>query len=136
VPGLIEAVKRGVMLAGGLRWSFPPSRSTKLLGADLDVFAQPDVDRHEEMVRAQPMDAVVVIGGCDKTFRTGAWARSRPTNRDRGADRPDGGRPLQGRGARGVHRLRPVGQHRAGKMDEAEMEVVSGRLAPSVGTAW
>ena len=25
-------------------------------------------------------------------------------------------------------------QHRAGKMDEAEIEVVSGRLAPSVGT--
>jgi dihydroxy-acid dehydratase len=67
-PELVEAVKRGVLAAGGLPLDFP----TISLG---EVFLSPtsmmfrnlmsmDV---EEMVRAQPMDAVVLIGGCDKT---------------------------------------------------------------------
>ena len=67
-PELIEAVKRGVLAAGGLPVEFP----TTSLG---EVFLSPtsmmfrnlmamDV---EEMVRAQPMDAVVLVGGCDKT---------------------------------------------------------------------
>src|SRR5689334_23449774 len=65
---LIEAVKRGVLAAGGLPIEFP----TISLG---EVFLSPtslmfrnlmsmDV---EEMIRAQPMDAVVLMGGCDKT---------------------------------------------------------------------
>ncbi|MGH8769155.1 MAG: dihydroxy-acid dehydratase [Burkholderiales bacterium] len=68
VPELTEAVKRGVLGSGGLPIDFP----TISLG---EVFISPtslmfrnlmamDV---EEMVRAQPMDAVVLIGGCDKT---------------------------------------------------------------------
>jgi dihydroxy-acid dehydratase len=67
-PELVEAVKRGVLAAGGLPLDFP----TISLG---EVFLSPtsmmfrnlmsmDV---EEMVRAQPMDAVVLLGGCDKT---------------------------------------------------------------------
>ena len=67
-PELIEAVKRGVLAAGGLPIDFP----TTSLG---EVFLSPtsmmfrnlmamDV---EEMIRAQPMDAVVLVGGCDKT---------------------------------------------------------------------
>ena len=67
-PELIEAVKRGVLAAGGLPIEFP----TISLG---EVFLSPtsmmfrnlmsmDV---EEMIRAQPMDAVVLVGGCDKT---------------------------------------------------------------------
>ncbi len=67
-PELIEAVKRGVLAAGGLPVQFP----TTSLG---EVFLHPtsmmfrnlmaiDV---EEMVRAQPMDSVVLVGGCDKT---------------------------------------------------------------------
>src|SRR6202795_5208588 len=68
MPDLVESVKRGVMAAGGLPIEFP----TISLG---EVFLHPtsmmfrnlmsmDV---EEMIRAQPMDAVVLIGGCDKT---------------------------------------------------------------------
>src|SRR4030088_3712759 len=67
-PGLVAAVKRGVLAAGGLPLEFP----TISLG---EVFLHPtsmmfrnlmsmDV---EEMIRAQPMSAVVLIGGCDKT---------------------------------------------------------------------
>ena len=67
-PSCVEAVKRGVLAAGGLPLEFP----TISLG---EVFLSPtsmmfrnlmsmDV---EEMIRAQPMDAVVLVGGCDKT---------------------------------------------------------------------
>ena len=67
-PELVEAVKRGVIAAGGLPLDFP----TISLG---EVFLNPTslVFRNlmsidvEEMIRAQPMDAVVLIGGCDKT---------------------------------------------------------------------
>ena len=67
-PELVEAVKRGVIAAGGLPIDFP----TVSLG---EVFLSPtsmmfrnlmSIDV-EEMVRAQPMDAVVLIGACDKT---------------------------------------------------------------------
>jgi dihydroxy-acid dehydratase len=67
-PELLEAVKRGVIGAGGLPLEFP----TISLG---EVFLSPTslVFRNlmsmdvEEMIRAQPMSAVVLIGGCDKT---------------------------------------------------------------------
>ncbi len=68
MPELVEAVSRGVLAAGALPRPFP----TTSLG---EVFLNPTsmVYRNlmamdtEEMVRAQPMDAVVLIGGCDKT---------------------------------------------------------------------
>src|SRR5262247_2293586 len=67
-PELLEAVKRGVLAAGALPVEFP----TVSLG---EVFLSPtsmmfrnlmSIDV-EEMIRAQPMDAVVLVGGCDKT---------------------------------------------------------------------
>ncbi|WP_138465824.1 IlvD/Edd family dehydratase [Poseidonocella sp. HB161398] len=67
-PELVEAVKRGVLMEGGLPIEFP----TISLG---EVFLSPTSLKFrnlmsmdtEEMVRAQPMDAVVLMGGCDKT---------------------------------------------------------------------
>jgi dihydroxy-acid dehydratase len=67
-PELLEAVRRGVLAAGGLPIDFP----TISLG---EVFLEPTSMMYrnlmamdiEEMVRAQPMDAVVLVGGCDKT---------------------------------------------------------------------
>jgi len=68
MPQLLEAVKRGALAGGALPLEFP----TISLG---EVFLSPtslmfrnlmSIDV-EEMIRAQPMDAVVLIGGCDKT---------------------------------------------------------------------
>src|SRR5258708_5729058 len=67
-PELLEAVKRGVLAAGALPVAFP----TISLG---EVFLSPTSLKYrnlmsmdtEEMIRAQPMDAVVLMGGCDKT---------------------------------------------------------------------
>ncbi|HEX2186885.1 MAG TPA: dihydroxy-acid dehydratase, partial [Chloroflexota bacterium] len=65
---LAEAVKRGVWQEGGLPLEFP----TISLG---EVHTQPTTMLFrnlmamdtEEMIRAQPMDAVVLLAGCDKT---------------------------------------------------------------------
>jgi dihydroxy-acid dehydratase len=67
-PELLEALRRGIHAAGGLPVDFP----TISLG---EVFLEPTSMLYrnlmsmdvEEMVRAQPMDAVVLVGGCDKT---------------------------------------------------------------------
>jgi dihydroxy-acid dehydratase len=67
-PELVDAVKRGVLAAGGLPLDFP----TISLG---EAFVSPTSMKFrnlmsmdvEEMIRAQPMDAVVLLGGCDKT---------------------------------------------------------------------
>ena len=68
VPGLIEAVKRGVLAAGGLPVSFPTiSLGESFVSPTTLMFRNLMSMDVEEMIRAQPMDAVVLIGGCDKT---------------------------------------------------------------------
>src|SRR3979411_349252 len=86
VPQLIEAAKRGVMLAGGLPMEFPTVSIHESFSAPTSMYLRNlmSIDT-EEMVRAQPMDAVVVIGGCDKTL------------------------PAQGMAAVGAHKTHPDG---------------------------
>ena len=81
MPELVEAVRRGALAAGAWPVAFP----TVSLG---EVFLSPtsmylrnlmSVDV-EEMLRAQPLDAAVLVGGCDKTCRRSSWAPSRPTS--------------------------------------------------------
>ena len=68
VPELIDAVKRGVMLAGGLPIEFPTISLHESFAHPTSMYLRNlmSIDV-EEMIRAQPMDAVVLIGGCDKT---------------------------------------------------------------------
>src|SRR2546428_750169 len=67
-PELIEAVKRGVLAAGGLPIDFPTiSLGEVFLSPTSMMFRNLMAMDVEEMVRAQPMDAVVLLGGCDKT---------------------------------------------------------------------
>ena len=82
-PQLIEAVKRGVMLSGALPMVFPTisihesfAHPTSMVLRNLMAMDT------EEMVRAQPMDALVVVGGCDKTLPAqimGAVSANLPT---------------------------------------------------------
>ena len=90
----------------------------------------------EEMIRAQPMDSVIVIGGCDKTLPAQVMAAI-------SADVPTVVIPV-GPMVVGHHKgevlgactdcRRLWGKYRAGEIDDAEIEAVNGRLAPSVGT--
>src|SRR5256886_756448 len=137
VPALIEAVKRGVMLAGGLPMEFPTVSIHESFSAPTSMYLRNlmSIDT-EEMVRAQPMDAVVLIGGCDKTLPAqlmGAVSADKPAIVVPTGPMVVGHYKGEVLGACTDCR-RLWAQHRAGKMDEAEIEVVSGRLAPSVGT--
>src|SRR5438067_13234885 len=67
-PELIDAVKRGVLAAGGLPLVFPTiSLGEVFLNPTSLLFGNLMAIDTEEMIRAQPMDAVVLVGGCDKT---------------------------------------------------------------------
>jgi dihydroxy-acid dehydratase len=136
-PELIEAVKRGVLAAGGLPIDFP----TISLG---EVFLNPtsllyrnlmsmDV---EEMIRAQPMDSVVLIGGCDKTVPAqlmGALSANRPTVQLIGGPMMTGRYRGERLGACTDCR-RFWAQFRAGKITREEVDVIEGNLATTAGS--
>src|SRR6202023_2032158 len=137
VPQLIEAVKRGVMLAGGLPMEFPTISIHESFAHPTSMFLRNLMAMDtEEMIRAQPMDAVVLIGGCDKTLPAQVMAAA-------SVDLPAIVLPT-GPMVVGHHKgevlgactdcRRLWGSFRAGEIDENEIEAVSGRLAPSVGT--
>src|SRR5437763_13052698 len=65
-PQLLEAIKRDVMLAGGLPIAFPTISIHESFAHAMSMFLRNRMAMDtEEMIRAQPMDAVVLIGGCD-----------------------------------------------------------------------
>lgn len=136
-PELLEAVKRGVYAAGGLPLDFP----TISLG---EAFVSPTTLKFrnlmaidtEEMVRAQPMDAVVLMGGCDKTVPAqlmGAISADKPAVMLLAG-------PMLG-GALDGERLgactdcrRFWARYRAGEIDQATIDRVEGQLAVTAGT--
>ncbi|MDA1098285.1 MAG: dihydroxy-acid dehydratase [Proteobacteria bacterium] len=137
VPELVEAVKRGVLTRGGLPIDFP----TISLG---EVFLNPtslmfrnlmSMDT-EEMIRAQPMDAVVLVGGCDKTVPAQLMGAA-------SADLPSlqliVGPMMTGRHA--GERLgactdcrRFWADYRAGRINKSQISAIEGNLATTIGT--
>ena len=137
VPRLIEAVKRGVMLAGGLPMEFPTISIHESFANPTSMFLRNlmAIDT-EEMIRAQPVDSVVLIGGCDKTVPAqlmGAVSADVPAIQLITGPMLVGHHKGEILGACTDCR-RLWGQHRAGQIDEEEIEVLSGRLAPTQGT--
>jgi dihydroxy-acid dehydratase len=134
---LVEAVSRGVLAAGALPRVFP----TISLG---EVFLEPTslVYRNlmsmdtEEMVRAQPMDSVVLIGGCDKTVPAqlmGAISADRPAIQLVTGPMMTGRHKGQRLGA--CTDCRSFwGKYRAGSVNETEIQTVESRLAVTAGT--
>lgn len=137
VPSLVEAVKRGVMLAGALPVPFPTISIHEAFAHPTSMFLRNLMAMDtEEMIRAQPMDAVVLVGGCDKTVPAqlmGAASAAVP------AIQLVTGPMLTGR-----HRSERVGactdcrrfwgRYRAGDIDAAEITEVNDRLVPGAGT--
>ena len=136
MPELVEAVSRGVLSAGALPRPFP----TISLG---EVFLNPTSMMYrnlmamdtEEMIRAQPMDAVVLIGGCDKTVPAqlmGAASAGLPA-----IQLVTGPMSLAAQGQRLGACTDCRGfwaKYRAGSIDLDEIESVEGRLAVTAGT--
>ncbi|MFL9933508.1 dihydroxy-acid dehydratase [Paraburkholderia sp. RL18-103-BIB-C] len=136
-PQLIEAVKRGVMLAGGLPVEFPTISIAESFSHPTSMYLRNLMSMDtEEMIRAQPMDAVVLIGGCDKTVPAqlmGAAAAGVPAIQ-----------LVTGAMLTGSHRGERVGactdcrrfwaSFRGDQIDEAEIEAVNNQLVATVGT--
>jgi dihydroxy-acid dehydratase len=136
-PELIEAVKRGVMLQGGLPVDFPTISLHESFSHPTSMFLRNLMAMDtEEMIRAQPMDAVVLIGGCDKTVPAQLMAAA-------SANVP-AIQVVTGPMMTGSHRgerlgactdcRRFWGMYRAGEIDEAEIDEVGDKLAPTAGT--
>ncbi|WP_406854940.1 IlvD/Edd family dehydratase [Alsobacter sp. KACC 23698] len=137
VPDLIEAIKRGVMLAGGLPLEFPIISMHESFSHPTSMFLRNlmAIDA-EEMIRAQPMDAVVLIGGCDKTVPAllmGAGSADVPAILTVTGPMITGSHKGERLGACTDCR-RLWGQHRAGAIGADEIEEISGKLAPGPGT--
>ena len=137
VPHLVEAAKRGVMLAGGLPMAFPTVSIHESFAHPTSMFLRnlQSIDT-EEMCRAQPMDAVVMIGGCDKTVPAQLMAAA-------SLDIPVVAL-VTGPMLVGHYKGEVLGactdcrrfwaRHRAGEFTEAQMDEINGRLAPTPGT--
>lgn len=136
-PELLEAVKRGVLAEGALPVDFP----TVSLG---EVYLNPTSLKFrnlmsmdtEEMIRAQPMDAVVLMGGCDKTVPAQLMGAA---SADKPAVQLVAGPMMTSR--HGEERLgactdcrRYWAKYRAGDIDNEEINLVEGRLATTAGT--
>ena len=136
-PDLVEAIKRGVMLAGGLPVEFPTISVHESFSHPTSMFMRNLMSMDtEEMIRAQPMDATVMIGGCDKTVPAqlmGAASAGVPAISVVTGPMMTGSHRGERLGACTDCR-RYWGMYRAGEIDEAETEEVSGRLAPTAGT--
>ncbi len=137
MPALIEAVKRGVLAAGALPIDFP----TISLG---ETFLSPTSLKYrnlmsmdvEEMIRAQPMDAVVLIGGCDKTVPAqlmGAASADIPTVQVVTGPMSTS-RYKQERIGACTDCRRFWAMYRAGTITDDEIDHVEGRLASTTGT--
>ncbi|MBY5925726.1 MULTISPECIES: IlvD/Edd family dehydratase [unclassified Halomonas] len=137
VPGLVESVKRGVMLAGGLPVEFPTITLHESFAHPTSMYLRNLMALDtEEMIRAQPMDAVVLIGGCDKTVPAQLMAAA-------SADIPTV-QLVTGPMLSGSHRGTRVGActdcrrywaaYRGQDIDDAEISEVNDKLVPTVGT--
>ncbi|MDA0997310.1 MAG: dihydroxy-acid dehydratase [Proteobacteria bacterium] len=137
VPALVEAVKRGVMLAGGLPMEFPTISLHESFAYPTSMYFRNLMAMDtEEMLRALPMDACVLIGGCDKTVPAQLMAAA---SADVPAIQLVTGPMLSG--THGTERIgactdcrRFWGEYRGGRIDEAEINQIEGRLVPTAGT--
>jgi len=136
-PQLLEAVRRGVMLAGGLPVDFPTISIHESFAHPTSMFLRNlmSIDT-EEMIRAQPMDAVVLIGGCDKTVPAqlmGAASAGVPCVQLVTGSMLTGSHQGERVGACTDCR-RYWGRYRAEEIDADEIARVNDQLVASVGT--
>ncbi len=137
VPDIVAAVKRGVMLAGGLPIDFPTISLHESFAYPTSMFLRNLMSMDtEEMMLAQPMDAVILVGGCDKTVPAQLMAAASVNIPALSV--------VTGPMLSGTHRGERVGactdcrrfwaRYRAGEIDNDEIEEITNNLVPSAGT--
>lgn len=137
IPQLIDAVKRGVQLNGGLAVDFPTISLHESFASPTSMFLRNLMSMDtEEMIRAQPVDSVVLIGGCDKTTPAqlmGAISANKPVIH-----------LITGPMMPGSYKGVRIGactdcrnnwaQFRAGQLDIEDISALNEELAPTGGT--
>ncbi|CAD6587937.1 MAG: hypothetical protein CYPHOPRED_004174 [Cyphobasidiales sp. Tagirdzhanova-0007] len=137
MPQLLDAVCRGILLEGALPFKFPTISLHEAFSNPTSMYLRNLMSMDtEEMIKAQPMDAVILIGGCDKTVPAqlmGAISADIPALQ-----------LVVGPMVTGSHKDVRVGactdcrgywgKHRAGLIDIEEIAQVGVELVPSVGT--
>ena len=137
MPGLLDSVCRGVVEAGGLPMTFPTSSLGEVfLDPTSMMFRNLLALEVEELVRAQPMDGTVLLGGCDKTVPghlMGAISAGRPVLEVVAG--PMIASRWQGERIGACTDCRRLwAGHRAGDVSEAELRAATAVLAPTGGT--
>jgi dihydroxy-acid dehydratase len=137
VPELVEAVKRGVLGAGGLPMPFPTVSlcEPSLFPTSMHYRNLAAIDT-EAMLSAQPMDAAVMIGGCDKTVPAqlmGAASADIPAVQL--VTGPMLATPFQGERLSACTDCRRYwAAYRAGNVTQERIGEIEGRLATTAGT--
>jgi dihydroxy-acid dehydratase len=133
---LAEAVKRGVWQAGGFPLEFPVLATGETLMRPTAMFYRNLLAMEaEELIRANPLDGVVLLSGCDKTTPGLLMAAA---SVDLPAVMVTGGPMLNGkfRGAdvgSGTHVWKFEAELLAGRMTQAECLAAEGCMARSNG---
>src|SRR5215469_5579002 len=131
-----DAVKRGVWQAGGFPLEFPTmSLGEPLMRPTAMLFRNLMAMEVEELLRANPLDAVVLLSGCDKTTPAMLMAAA---SVDLPAIMVTGGPMLNGkfRGSdvgSGTHVWRFEQEHAAGRMTQEELFSAEAGMARSCG---
>ncbi len=137
LPELIEAVKRGVLAAGGLPLPFPTISlcEPSLFPTSMHYRNLAALDT-EAMLTAQPMDAAVLVGGCDKTVPAQLMAAaSANLPCVQLVTGPMLATPFQGERLSACTDCRRYwAQYRAGAVSGERIAEVEGRLATTAGT--
>jgi dihydroxy-acid dehydratase len=134
--GLAESVKRGVLLAGGLPLEFPTiSLGENLMKPTTMLYRNLMSMDVEESIRSYPLDAVVLIGGCDKTVPAqlmGAASADIPAIMITGGP----SQPAWFRGRQlgvGTDLWHYADEFRAGRMTQEEFDELEAAATPSYG---
>jgi dihydroxy-acid dehydratase len=137
VPELIDAVKRGVLAAGGLPLPFPTVSlcEPSLFPTSMHYRNLAALDT-EAMLTAQPMDAAVLVGGCDKTVPAQLMAAaSADIPAVQLVTGPMLATPYQGERLSACTDCRRYwAMYRAGRVTAERIGEIEGRLATTAGT--
>jgi dihydroxy-acid dehydratase len=134
--GVADAVKRGVWEAGGFPLEFPTmSLGETLMRPTAMLFRNLMAMEVEELLRANPLDGVVLLSGCDKTTPAMLMAAA---SADLPAIMVTGGPMLNGkfRGGdvgSGTHVWKFEAELAAGRMTQAECVIAESGMARSCG---
>ena len=137
MPAMIEAVKRGVLQAGGVPVVFPTCSLNEIFMSPTTMLYRNLLAMEtEELIRSQPMDGVVLMGGCDKTvpaqLMAAASANLPAIQLVTGAMRSGSWRGERLGACTDCRRM--WARHRAGELTEAEITEIEQSLCSTGGT--